>query len=145
MPSEVSTVLTSRENRPVPRKPRVPSYRRHKGRNLAVVVIQGRSHYLGPWNSPESRAEYARVVREWAARQGQSPPPRAAREGGPAPDPTVDEVLVAFLRHAAVHYRDRDGRPTREFENVREAVKPLRRLYGHTPAADFGPLALRGP
>src|SRR5262249_17271227 len=36
-----------------------------------------------------------------------------------------------------------DGTPTRETANFRDALRPLRRLYGHTPAVQFGPLALR--
>src|SRR5262249_7914788 len=40
-------------------------------------------------------------------------------------------------------YRNEDGEPSLELENIRAALKPLRRLYGHSHAAEFGPLALR--
>ena len=55
----------------MPRRTRsVPSYRLHKPSGRAVVTLNGRDHYLGPWNSPESSAEYDRLVGEWlAARQ----------------------------------------------------------------------------
>ncbi len=36
-----------------------------------------------------------------------------------------------------------DGTPTGELDNFRDALRPLRRFYGGTPAKDFGPLALR--
>jgi hypothetical protein len=49
------------------RSNKTPSYRFHKASGNAVVVIKGRSFYLGPWKSPESEAEYKadhrRVVR----------------------------------------------------------------------------------
>ena len=34
-----------------------PSYRLHKARNCAVVTLGGRNYYLGPYGSPESRAD----------------------------------------------------------------------------------------
>ena len=37
----------------MPRK-KNPSYRFHKARNCAVVTINGRDHYLGAHDSPES-------------------------------------------------------------------------------------------
>ena len=40
-------------------------------------------------------------------------------------------------------YYVKDGRPTSEQDNIRQALRFLRRLYGHTPARDFGPLALK--
>ena len=50
---------------------------------------------------------------------------------------------MSFWERAQRHYRYPDGRPTRELDNLRDALRPLRRLYGHTQARDFGPLALR--
>ena len=29
-----------------------PVYRSHKARNGAVVTLNGKDHYLGPWQSP---------------------------------------------------------------------------------------------
>src|SRR5207237_10559882 len=41
------------------------------------------------------------------------------------------------------HYRGPDGKPTREVDNLRVALKPVRKLYGSTLARDFSPLKLR--
>ena len=118
----------------------VPAYRLHKASNRAVVTLQGRDHYLGPWKSPESKAEYDRLIGEWlAAGRGR---PKADEIKGTV-DPTVSEVLLAFWRHAETHYRDQDGVPTDELKNLKDALKPVRRLYGKTSARSFGPLALR--
>ena len=120
------------------RSPAVPKLRHHKARDLAVVRLDGKDHYLGRFGSPESRAEYDRLIAEWLTSGRRSPTSPVARNGA-----TVDEVVLAFWRHAEAHYRKPDGRPTGELENFRHALKPLRRLYGPTPAAEFGPLALR--
>lgn len=56
---------------------------------------------------------------------------------------TVSEMLVAYQRFSDRHYRDRDGNPTLEHENMIDAAKPLRRLYSATPTAEFGRLSLR--
>lgn len=50
---------------------------------------------------------------------------------------------MAFAAHAATHYRTPDGTPTSEATNYKNALRPLRELYGSTPAAAFGPLGLR--
>ena len=64
------------------------------------------------------------------------------RDGGPAEDLTVAELILAYIRFADGYYR-KDGRPTTESRNIRLALRPLRRLYGPTPARDFGPKALK--
>ncbi len=51
-------------------------------------------------------------------------------------------MLLAYLRHAESYYV-KNGKATRETTNIQLALRPVRRLYGHTPARDFGPLALK--
>ena len=41
---------------------RVPSYRRHKPTDQAVVTINGRDIYLGKWNSTASKDEYGCIL-----------------------------------------------------------------------------------
>jgi hypothetical protein len=52
----------------MPRRTRSnPRYCHFRPRNLAYVKICGKRIYLGPFNSPESRAEYDRVIAQWLA------------------------------------------------------------------------------
>ena len=44
-----------------------PTYRFHKARQCAVVTIDGKNHYLGPYGSPESHEKYSRLIAEWHA------------------------------------------------------------------------------
>jgi len=123
------------------RKGSFPSYRRHKQSGQAVVTLNDflgrrRDVLLGPYGSTASRAEYARVIGEWQASRGCPP--------GPVPsDITINEVLLRFWHHVQEHYRHPDGTPTTEVENYRQALRPIRELYGHTLASGFGPLALK--
>jgi hypothetical protein len=55
----------------------------------------------------------------------------------------VSEVILGFMRHAMSHYRSPDGEPTQELQNVKDALRHVRRLFGDTPASSFGGLALR--
>lgn len=128
----------------MPRRNHVPAYRLHKQSGQAVVTLPdglGGRHdiLLGKHDTPESHAEYARVIGEWLA-NGRRPPTPA---GPSAPDLTVNELLLDYWRWAEQHYRDAEGNPGRELENLKAALRPLRQLYGHTAAAQFGPLALR--
>ncbi len=101
---------------------------------------------LGRYNSPESKAEYERLLATLRA----SPAAIAVvTRGKPSAgvagtaDPTVNELLLAFLGHAAGYYRRPDGTPTSELKNYRDAVRPVKTLFGHVPAGEFGPLALK--
>jgi integrase len=55
---------------------------------------------------------------------------------------SVNEVLLAFMQWAAIHYRMPDGEPTTEIGELKWSIRPVRALYGETPAAEFGPRAL---
>src|SRR5690554_2019890 len=118
-----------------PKAPRIPSYRLHKPSGRAVVTLGGRDIYLGLHGTPESRAEYDRLVAEWLA-HGRALPPR--RGGAPAAsDLTVSELVLAYWRHAKLIY------PPDTQQSIRAALRPLRRLYGHTAVAEFSPVSLR--
>jgi integrase len=120
------------------RTPRTPSYCCHKATGQAVVRIDGDDYYLGKHGSPESRAEYDRLIAEWLGNK-RSLPSNTARGDGV----TVNELLADYWRWAEGYYRDATGEPGREPENIRLAVRPLKRLYGNTPVGSFGPLSLR--
>ena len=125
----------------MPRTNRPPSYRLHKARNLAVVTIDGRNHYLGRYGSPESHEKYARLIAEWRANRRHLLPAAAA---GLAADRSLslNELLLAYWRHVEGYYV-KDGRPTSEQDNIRQALRFVRTTYGLTPAVDLGPVALK--
>jgi integrase len=124
----------------VPRlKQKTPSYRLHRSDGRALVTIDGRDIYLGKHGSPESRAEYDRLIAEWLA-NGRSL--NTSQAGAPS-DATVNEVILAFWQHAELHYRHPDGSPTGELDNFRDSLRPLRKLYGSLLAREFSPLKLK--
>jgi integrase len=117
----------------------IPKLCHHKASDQAVVRLGGKDYYLGPWGSHTTRVEYDRLVGEWLA-NGR----RATGVGDAAAAQTsVAEVMAAFWTYAQTYYRHADGTPTKEIEAFKDSLRPLRRLYGHTPAAGFGPLALK--
>ena len=117
---------------------KAPGYRRQKRKgkhDLAFVELNGKRHYLGPYDDPASRSEYHRLVGEWEA---------TGRRPDVSPDEiTVVELVAAYVRHATAYYVGQDGKPTSELGNVRRAVKPLRELYGRELANTFGPRHLK--
>jgi integrase len=114
----------------------VPQPRQHKGRAVLDVYENGhrRTRTLGAWGSPEADAEYKQFLATFAT---------GVLDRPSGPDVSVNEIMVAFLKHADRHYRHTDGTPTSEIRNYKMAIRPLRELYGHTPARDFGPKALK--
>ncbi len=123
-------------------KSAVPSYQHHKASGQAVMraTLPGgerKTVYLGVYGSPESKAEYARRVQFVGTNTV------TAITGPSAADLTVAELLVGFLEHADRHYRDATGKPTSSVWAFKLAAKPLKELFSHLPASEFGPNALK--
>jgi len=118
---------------------RVPAYRLHKPSGQARVIIDGAHVYLGKHGSPESWEKYHRLVAE---RLG----PRRALSRAQAitavPGISMNELILAFWRHVRSYYV-KNGRPTDEQAGIRSALRFVRRLYGSTPAREFGPMKLK--
>jgi hypothetical protein len=112
-----------------------PKYRKHKASGQAVVTLNGRDHYLGPYGSRASRTLYDRLTSEWVLNGRSLQPPRD--EGI-----SVVELCARFLEHARSYYV-KDGRPTGAIAGFKAVIKYLRTWYGRDPAANFGPLALK--
>src|SRR5439155_16017278 len=97
------TPLYSRSHCPFPR------HRHHRASGRGVVRLNGRDHYTGPWGSSEAEAAYERLLAEWLAYGRSLAPPVAADSpptgATPTSGPTVNEVILAFWKHAQVHYR----------------------------------------
>lgn len=57
----------------MPRPSQIPTLRQHKPSNQAVVTLNGKDHYLGPWPRgqrkppPEAKAAYDALIAEWVA------------------------------------------------------------------------------
>jgi len=115
---------------------RIPTYRLHRASGQAIVTLNGQDVYLGPHRSRVSRQEYDRVVGEWLARD------RRLAVDEEKETTTVNEVILRYAEFARSYYV-RDGKSTAEFSPIKQVLKVVRHLYGRTPAAQFGPLALK--
>ncbi len=115
----------------------VPKYRKHKASGQAVVTLAGRDHYLGPHGSKISKLEYDRLVGEWLAAGRPKTPPQ------PSSEILIQQVILAFWKFAKTEYVRENGKPVGTHLKYRPGLKVLRQRYGHTRAADFGPLALK--
>ena len=131
----------------MPSRLRTPKLRLHKPSQQGVVTLNGHDCYLGRWPRdqedppPEVQAEYDRRIAEWLANGRQLSGTSAGQvaDGGRS----VSELIAGFWLHAERHYVHPDGKPTSELKDFRFSLRPLKRLYGHTAAKDFGPLALK--
>jgi integrase len=120
-----------------------PAYRRHASGQAFVTIRLADGHrkdvLLGAYDSPESHAEYARVLQTLALGRGRC---LAGPASPAAHDFTVNELCLAYWRHVETYYV-KDGRPTSEQHAIRVPLRYVKQLYGHTPAKDFGPAALK--
>lgn len=110
-----------------------PAYRLHRPSGQAIVTLNGRDVYLGPFDSDDSRIAYERELTAWRA-HGQGPRRQAL---------TIADMVAAFWRHVE---RDglyvKNGRPTSERLCLRVALRPLLRMFGSKQADSFGALDL---
>ena len=109
--------------------------------SCAVVTIDGHDHYLGPFGSPSSKQKYAAILRLATA-------PGAARRGTDAPlvpndRPTINELILAYLKHARDYYRPNHGE-NKEAGCINDALAVLQEQgYGREPADAFRPRDLK--
>jgi integrase len=117
-----------------------PSYRLHSS-GQAVVTVRTtsgnrRDLLLGAWDSSASKAEYARVLTILSANSGRYPDPQQtpALHGL-----SVDELILAFWKYGETHY----GADSKELEQYRYSLRPLREMYGGHPADKFTPKCMK--
>jgi len=118
---------------------KVPKYRLYKPRGLGLVRISGRDFYLGKYGTPESLEAYQRIVTEWLANHGQVSH-AGSKTGSHAL--TVDGLFVAYWSFVKGYYV-KNGCPTGEQQNIRDAYRPLKGLYGSAPANEFEARSLK--
>ncbi|MBP7747135.1 MAG: site-specific integrase [Phycisphaerae bacterium] len=121
-----------------PKQPGVPAYRRKvvNRRVYAVVTIDRHDVYLGDYATAASIEKYNAAVAAWLANGRRAPEPER-------PALVVSELILRYLEYAESYYRDRDGgMNAARIANIERVLRPLRVLYGLTPAAEFGPRKL---
>ena len=106
--------------------PRYPKKAHHSG--AARIRCNSRDYYLGKFNSPESHAEYRRLMAEFASGVA-NPAPRM--EHVQSSRGVTVNVLVALWRQ---HQTDRAEKELTQFSL---ALNPLVRLFGEHYANDF--------
>ncbi len=111
---------------------RLPSYRLHKASGQGITNIRGKDFYFGPFQDPESRRKYNKLLAEYLASN------RSTAFQVQADEIYIAECVVAYLSFAKDYYR-----VSTEYENLYLASKPLMELYADTKAADFGPVQFK--
>ena len=117
---------------------RFPKYRHYLPKNLAVVRIDGKDHYLGKFDSPQSWKKYHQLLADWQSGHEVIPVPQPDQTGFIG----VSVVVEAYLNYAKTYYR-RDGQLTREYGCLIYAFEPLIEHFGVSNANEFGPKSLK--
>lgn len=112
----------------------MPDYRYHIS-GQAVVTFNGKNFYLGPHDTPESKAKYRRLLASYLASGGQTP----GEETHQAESPVTVADVTAEAREW-IKWKFANSPPQRlRFNNL---CTTLDDEYGDTPANDFGPRKL---
>lgn len=124
---------------PRPTNP-VPTLQRHKATNQAVVKVRlstgaTKDLYLGKFNSPVSKSEYARVLAVLAANGGVYP---SADD-----NVTVSMAIASYSKWATGHYVNPDGSASAFVEQLKVSLGYVRKLFGPIPVSEFDPPKLK--
>lgn len=114
---------------------RKPVYGFHEASGQARTTFNGQRHYLGVFNSPESKKAFDKILADWEAAHSE-------RSKSAPVTLTVSRLAVLFLKHAEKEYV-RDGKPTGETANFRYALKAMTNMYHGVKVIDFGPKKLK--
>lgn len=107
------------------KKKTLPSRLYHKGSGQDRVIFGGRTIYLGRHDSPESLANYARVLANIAATGDPDPRSQALQ---------IDELAARYMAHLRATYREDSGEP----DAIQRAVNALVETFGHLEVKAFG-------
>jgi integrase len=177
---------------------KLPEIRHHISSGRARIRLNGKTHWLGQYGSPESIQRYHQLVAVYLENKltcsnqgvilsplvkpvGSVPdtlgkPPHQLRQERPSrgaavapvavpkiapvaaqtasrPVPsgvagkgsrpiTVGDLITRFSAWSERYYRDAEGAETREHGNFLHVLQPLKKMFGATPAAEFGPSRL---
>lgn len=115
---------------------RTPSLCYHKPSHRYYIRLNRRPVYVG-YDKAAARIEADRLLGEWLA-NGRRP-----RVAAGTFDLSIAELVDRYREFATGYYRKTDGSPSGHLSVVKSALRTLRKLYGETAAAEFGPLGLR--
>ena len=76
--------------------PRQPKYRHFKPRNLAVVRLDGKDHFLGEYDSKESWEKYFQLLADWKRNAG--------LVATPEPDPQSGFIGISCVIEAYINF-----------------------------------------
>ena len=114
----------------------VPRYSLHKPSGQAYVRFQGKFHYLGAYDTPESQERYAAFIAELAVKPSLQPPAKTDIQF------TITELCAAYWIFTQSYYV-KNGKLSGWLDHIRLMLRKIRKLYGLTPAGEFGPLKLK--
>lgn len=114
-------------------KRRIPKYSLHKATGQARVRIDGRTYYLGAFESAESHRKYDELIAKWLSGENLTTPDAL----------TIARLCVKYVEEHAKPYYRKNGRQTSELSAIRGALRPLINRYGRCRVVDFGPVKLK--
>ena len=125
---------------------RDPKYRLHKPSGQAIVTLGGRDIYLGPFGASESKQKYHRHLAEWQAHGTVPERPADAAKKAHVPAARmqrVKDVLAGYwLERKRIASAMEPLRRKKTLGRVKYSFRPVRRLYGNLPVAEFTPACL---
>jgi integrase len=107
-----------------------PAYRLHKATGQARVTLNGKTHYLGAYNTPGSLQKYHRLIADHWHPPGTAHKPAVKTS---LPDVTVSRLAIEFGKFARSRYSG-----TGEWRRIQRVLKVIRETCGDLPANEFG-------
>ena len=114
------------------RSKRSPTLCRHKRTGHAYANFDGHQLWFGRYDDPETYERFGRTLAEWRANGCRLPVEKSDQAL------TLADVVARYLEFAERFYCRADGTPTREIDNIRDAVRPLLATYSTLAIESLG-------
>jgi integrase len=123
----------------MPRK-QLPKYRLHKASDQARVTLDGKTYYLGKYQSPKSWENYYIVTQKYLERKNHNTSQELHKPPTKPPanleSVSCKQLVVLFLEYAKTHCTKR------VYDKHRIVGDKLLHHYANTPVEDFAPVSL---
>ncbi len=121
---------------------RIPKHCFHKGAGQGYVTLNGDRYYTGKWKTEASEARYRELLAAYLKEEPLAAAAPRARHASPS-EPSLEFICAEYLDHSKAE-NDRPGqRDNKQHNHNCNMVKRLLKHFAGTPAACFGPKALK--
>ena len=110
----------------------IPQHRRHKSNDRGYVRLDGKQIYTGKWGTAAAQRKAEELIAAYLRDEPVGPVELPS-------DYLLEDLAADYLKHHVSRSYKKEGRPTRERENIRIVLERLLQVFAKIQVSDFTP------